>query len=116
MSEKIAQLEDRLHKIESFRASSTQPLSLWLTNILQGVTLVTIGACAFSLGSLSSTVSATSTKLDKLNDAVIGVSRESLSNRVSIIETKLDSLSGRVDAIEARLDSIDKKLEKQHSK
>lgn len=105
--DRITELETRLRQLESVRASMSNAIgvasppkapSLWLTNILQGVTLVTIAAAAFWLGSLSSTVAATSGKVDKLTEAVTGVSRESLSSRVSVIETKLDAIDQKLDA------------------
>lgn len=64
----------------------------WLTSILQGVTLATVIGSAFWLGSLSATVSRSAEKVDKLNDAVMGVGRDGISNRLSVIETKLDGL------------------------
>ena len=107
ISDKVSELENRLRHLESVRASMSnsvgvpsppKPPSLWLTNLLQGVTLVTIAASAFWLGSLSSTVSSTSNKLDKLNESVMGVSRDSVSSRMSVIETKLDSLDKKLDS------------------
>jgi hypothetical protein len=69
---------------------SESAIAGWITTALQSVTLVTIVGCAFWLGSLSTTVASTSQKLDKLNDAVVGVSRDSVSNRLVAIETKLE--------------------------
>lgn len=74
----------------------------WVTAALQGVTLVTIVACAFWLGALSTTVANTSQKLDKLNDGVVGISRDSLSNRLIAIETKLDIIDRRLESGAAR--------------
>lgn len=70
----------------------------WVTAALQSVTLVAIVACAFWLGALSSTVSNASQKLDKLNDGVVGISRDSLSNRLIAIETKLDIIERRLES------------------
>jgi hypothetical protein len=75
-------------------------LSWWATTLLQGVTLVAIVSCAFWLGSLSTTVSNTSQKLDKLSDGVVGVSRDSLSNRMIAIETKLNDIDNRLATIQ----------------
>jgi hypothetical protein len=110
LDEKVSQIENRLRQLESMRvsvgtapvASAPRPPSLWFTNLLQGVTLVTIAACAFWLGSLSSTVSTTSGKLDKLNDAVMGISKDSLSSRVSVIETKLDEANKKLDTFQPK--------------
>jgi len=77
---------------------SRSGISGWLTAALQSVTLVAIVACAFWLGSLSTTVSNTSQKVDKLNDGVVGVSRDSLSSRLIAIETKLDIINRRIEA------------------
>ena len=74
----------------------------WVTAALQGVTLVAIVACAFWLGALSTTVANTSQKLDKLNDGVVGISRDSLSNRLIAIETKLDIIDRRLESGAAR--------------
>jgi hypothetical protein len=103
-SDKLSDLELRLGRLESVKASvgnqfgvATPPRqSLWITNLLQGVTLVTIAASAFWLGSLSSTVSSTSAKVDRLTDAVSG-SKDSLSSRASVIETKLDEINKKFD-------------------
>jgi hypothetical protein len=69
----------------------------WITTALQSVTLVTIVGCAFWLGSLSNTVTNTSQKLDKLNDGIAGISKDSVSNRLIAIETKLDSIEKKLD-------------------
>ena len=104
--DRIAELEARLSHLESFRASMSnavgvappaKPPSLLFTNLLQGVTLVTVVAAAFWLGSLNGTVSATASKLDKLSDSVSGASRDSMSSRLSVIETRLDSLDKKLD-------------------
>lgn len=79
-------------------------ISGWVTAALQSVTLVAIVACAFWLGALSTTVSNTSQKLDKLNDGVVGISRDSLSNRLIAIETKLDTMDKRLDIIDKRIE------------
>lgn len=70
----------------------------WVTTTLQSVTLLAIVGCAFWLGQLSTTVSNTSQKLDKLNDGVVGISRDSLSNRLSVIEATLASIDKKVEA------------------
>lgn len=64
--------------------------------------VVTIVACVFWLGALSTTVANTSQKLDKLNDGVVGISRDSLSNRLIAIETKLDIIDRRLESGAAR--------------
>src|SRR6267143_3654784 len=75
----LKSLEERLAREDPLRsspqaASATPPtqsgLSGWVTTVLQSVTLVTIVGCAFWLGSLSTTVSNTSQKLDKLSDGI----------------------------------------------
>ena len=81
LSDRVSGLEGRLSKLEKRKI---------LTGVVQVGTLLAIISFAFWLGTLSSTVNDTSRKLDKLNDAVIGSSKDSLSNRLSIIETKLD--------------------------
>lgn len=107
--ERLSQLETRLDRLEKIgttvvqatpSTSQSPPQSLWLTNILQGVTLVTIAACAFWLGSMSSTVSSTSTKVDKLSDAVVGTSKDSLNSRMAVMETKLDGMNSKLDRLE----------------
>jgi hypothetical protein len=70
----------------------------WVATLLQSVTLVTIVGCAFWLGSLSTTVSNTSQKLDKLNDGIVGISKDSLSNRLATIETKLDNIDKKLES------------------
>jgi len=72
-------------------------ISSWLATALQGITLAAIVGFAFWFSSLSNTVSNTSQKVDKLNDAVVGVSRDSLSNRLTVIETKLDAIDKRIE-------------------
>lgn len=79
-------------------ASSQSGISGWVTTALQSVTLLAIVACAFWLGQLSTTVSNTSQKLDKLNDGVVGISRDSLSNRLTTIETKLDIIGKAIES------------------
>ena len=70
----------------------------WVTTTLQSVTLLAIVGGAFWLGQLSTTVSNTSQKLDKLNDGVVGISKDSLSNRLTTIETKLDNLDKKLES------------------
>jgi len=77
--------------------ASQSGVSGWVTTALQSVTLVTIVGCAFWLGSLSTTVTTTAQKLDKLNDGVVGISKDSLSNRLTTIETKLDNLDKKLE-------------------
>jgi hypothetical protein len=103
VAQELTQLKKRIIQLESGRATiAPQPTfkspSLWLTNMLQGVTLAAIVGCAFWLGALSSTISSASMKVDKLADSVAGASKESLSRRISVIETKLDSLDKRLDS------------------
>lgn len=106
--DKVAELESRLRHLESLRASVSNmgvaatpvaaPPSLWLTNILQGLTLATAIGAAFWLGSLSGTVNASAAKIDKLTDSVAGTSRESISSRLSVIETRLDTMDKKLDS------------------
>src|SRR6266849_6412292 len=77
---------------------SQSGISVWVTTALQSVTLVVIVGCAFWLGSLSTTVTNTSQKLDKLNDGVVGISRDSVSSRLATIETKLDAIGKVIEA------------------
>jgi hypothetical protein len=116
IADKIGELEKRIQQMESVRgelaspAPPMKPPSLWLTNLLQGVTLVTVMGAAFWLGSLSSTVSATATKVDKLVDAVSGTSRYSLTSRITVIQTKLDVFETKLDVFETKLGVFETKL------
>ena len=102
-AERVASLADiRVEPLaETMSRPTTQSQSSiagWVTTAMQSVTLVTIVGCAFWLGSLSTTVSRTSQNLDKLNDAVVGVSRDSVSNRLIAIETKLENIDKKIGA------------------
>jgi|ERR1051326_76138 hypothetical protein len=93
--------ERSLERQSRGRESSTEitapGVPQWLTSLLQGITLTAIIGFAFWLGTLSGTVNRSAEKVDKLSDAMIGPSRESVSNRLSVIETKLDSLDKRLE-------------------
>jgi len=82
---------------EKERASKKRFFPEWLVTTLQGITLATIVGCAFWLGSLSSTVSRSAEKLDKLSDAVMNPSRDGMANRLSVIETKLDTINEKLE-------------------
>lgn len=116
-TDKMAELEKRIQQMESVGGSPPmKPPSLWLTNLLQGVTLVTVIGAAFWLGSLGSTVNATATKLDKLSDAVSGTSRDSLTSRITVLETKFDGFEIRLNKVETRLDAIETRLDRVETK
>jgi len=69
--------------------------SAWLTKVLPGVTLLSIIAFAFWLGSLHNTIKQNSEKLDKISGVVLE-SKDSLTSRTSIIEAKLDSIDKKL--------------------
>jgi hypothetical protein len=72
----------------------------WLAPILQGFTLLAIISCAYWLGTLSSTVSHNSTKLDTVYQAVLA-SKDGLSSRTSAIEAKLEGIDKKLDHLVA---------------
>lgn len=106
--DKITELEARLHQLETSRAETVElkTPSLGLTNMLQGVTLAMVVACAFWLGSLSSTVSTTAVRLERLESAVLGASRDSVISRLAVVETRLDGIDRKLDSIDKKLDRI----------
>lgn len=98
VSQTVASLLNEPYIREQLREELTKKaIPGWVTTALQGITLATIVGCAFWLGTLSATVSRSAEKIDKLNDAVIGVGKDGLSNRLSVIETKLDAIDRKID-------------------
>lgn len=90
------ELDERLTYIkEQIELLRPKNLSFFST-LLQGVTILAIISFAFWLGQLSSKISETSTKVDRL----YGLTVESR-----------DSLSARLSAVQAKIDAIDKKLD-----
>jgi hypothetical protein len=88
--------EDEPYNLGAREVSAPPPAPSWLGSLLQGLTLVSVVAAAFWLGSLSNKLSETSAKTDRL---------------YSVVLESRDSISARMSAMEAKLDSIDKKLD-----
>lgn len=104
----IPDLETKLHEmeeriVERIRREyapapaprATVDESAWLAKVLPGVTLLSIIAFAFWLGSLHNTIKQNSEKLDKISGVVLE-SKDSLTSRTSIIEAKLDSIDKKL--------------------
>jgi len=100
VSESRGRIQDTLEQpmVPDMVYRTSPNIAGWVATLLQSVTLVTIVGCAFWLGSLSTTVSNTSQKLDKLNDGIVGISKDSLSNRLATIETKLDNIDKKLES------------------
>jgi hypothetical protein len=97
-------IEERLARLEGIRTTFAPPvpttehakIPTWLGVVNAGTLLaviIAIGSFGYYLGGINSTLSATSANVEKLNNAVTGTSRESITNRLSVIETKIDSIN-----------------------
>jgi hypothetical protein len=98
-------IEERLARLESIRTTFAPPappiaehakIPTWLGVVNAGTLLaviIAIGSFGYYLGGINSTLSTTSANVEKLNNAVSGTSRESITNRLSVIETKIDSIN-----------------------
>src|SRR5947209_3211962 len=102
LDERLTYIEARLAELTAYRSAAPLPTNVpansWLSNLLQGVTLLSIIGFAFWLGSLSNKIADNSTKIDKL---------------YGIVLESRDSISSRLSGIEAKLDAIDKKISEQ---
>ena len=86
-------------------------IPVWLTPLLQGITLVGLLGFAFWVGSVSTTVNSTAETVKELSAA-----KEQITNRLTAIETKLNAVGNatdKIDKIEAKLDAMDKKLDQR---
>jgi hypothetical protein len=99
LDERLTYIEARLDKLNEAMYRSAMPTNgtphSWLSNLLQGVTLLSIIGFAFWLGSMSNKISDSSAKIDKLYSVVLE-SRDSISSRLSGIEAKLDGIDNKL--------------------
>ncbi len=101
----LNELEDRIKALESRYSTVTAPPAMpvapekpnnhWVSNLLQGVTLITIVGFAFWLGTLSTNLRQNTEKVDKMYSVVLE-SKDSISARLAVIETKLDAIDKRL--------------------
>ena len=107
-----AKAADVHRKLAEERAQPTAHVLIpgWLAPILQGVTLLAIIGCAFWLGTVSSTVSQTSAKVDALYTQVL-VGKDSLNSRVTILEARTTAIETSVEAMDTKLQAMDTKLQ-----
>jgi len=107
--DEITELKKRITQLETVRTSYTSPVfsqpsrsRFW--NVLEMIGLVAVAGAIFWLGSINSTVNATSAKVDKLTDAIMSPSKESISSRMAVLETRIDSMDNKLDGIAKKLD------------
>ena len=96
-TEAIEELRRQIGELrKAVNSPNSSALPSWLSPLLQGVTILTIAAGGFWLGSVNRSVTQTSDRVDKIYTI--------------LVESK-DSLAARTSVSEARLESIDKKLD-----
>ncbi len=107
---KISQLENRQTSVTALPLSKAEvKIPTWLALVNVGTILTVVFAIvAFSyyLGSLNNTVSTTALRVERLENAVTGASKDSLSGRMAVVETKLGSVETKLDAIDRKLDKL----------
>ena len=100
-----AEVAEIRRKISEIVVPTLPPTRSRLHIIVEFIGVVAIAGAIFWLGTLSSTVSSTASKVDKMSDALIGVSKDSLSSRIAVMETKMTAIETKLDAIDKKLDS-----------
>lgn len=102
IEERIKKLEAVIDRLSMSAAQEAKPS--FITNLLQGVTLLSIVAFAFWFGTLNGKVDQATIKVDTLTSAISGATKDSLSSRLTAVETKLDSIDKTLASIDSKLD------------
>lgn len=109
-----ASIEQRVARLE--RTSVTAATTLTASGpkgrfriLLEFIGVGALVGAIFFLGTMYSTVNATAVKVDKLTEAIMSPSKDSLSSRMAVVETRLTSIEAKLDAMDKKLDRLAEK-------